>query len=77
MAEVTSSGSDVPTATMVRPISASLMPNVRAIMMAPSTTQRPPMTSPANPAMMRRIEAGMEYIFISCSSPSALLIPNE
>ena len=48
--EVASSGSEVPTATMVRPITASDMPKVRAIRVALSTRSRAPITSRTSPA---------------------------
>ena len=47
--DVTSSGSDVPSATMVRPINVWLHPNVNAIFDALSTTRLPPHTIPINP----------------------------
>ena len=43
--EVTSSGRDVPIATTVRPIRASLKPKNEAISLAPSTTKLEPMIS--------------------------------
>ena len=47
--DVTSSGREVPNATMVSPISASLSPNILAISLAPSTDISPPITIPASP----------------------------
>ena len=47
--DVTSSGSDVPTATIVRPISVSLTPNALAILLAPFTTACPPQITAAIP----------------------------
>ena len=49
--EVTSSGSDVPKATIVSPIMASLSPKTRAISLAPSTDKSPPIMIPTNPAI--------------------------
>ena len=50
--EVTSSGREVPIATTVRPISASLKPKNEAISLAPSTTKLEPMITPAIPMTM-------------------------
>ena len=47
---VASSGSDVPPATMVRPITASLTPNVWATLVAPSTKMFEPTTRQARPS---------------------------
>ena len=47
--DVTNSGRDVPHATIVRPISASLRPKNLAISFAPSTDKSPPKTMPASP----------------------------
>ena len=47
--EVTSSGSDVPKATIVRPIILSLMPNALAMAVAPSTARSLPNTIAAIP----------------------------
>ena len=47
--DVTSSGSEVPTATMVRPIKVSLSPKLFAIMEALSTTKLPPQIIAAKP----------------------------
>ena len=49
---VTSSGRDVPIATIVRPISVSLRPRDAAIAEALSTTVSPPNTTAARPKMM-------------------------
>ena len=48
--EVTSSGSDVPMATMVRPISVSDRPNMRATPVAPLTASCPPRMMHARPS---------------------------
>lgn len=50
--DVTSSGKDVPIATMVRPMSASLNPNVLAMKLAPSTTKSEPIMIPIIPIIM-------------------------
>ena len=50
--EVTSSGRDVPMATTVRPIRASLKPKNDASALAPSTTKSDPMITPAIPMIM-------------------------
>ena len=47
--DVTSSGNDVPIATIVSPTSFSLIPNEVAIEVAESTTICPPITIPATP----------------------------
>ena len=47
--DVASSGSDVPQATIVRPITASLTPNALAISDAPATKRSPPNISAASP----------------------------
>ena len=47
--DVTSSGSEVPMATMVRPIKVSLSPKLLAIMEALSTTKLPPQIIAAKP----------------------------
>ncbi len=47
---VASSGSDVPTATMVSPITASEMPNSRAMVVALSTRKPAPITRATSPA---------------------------
>ena len=50
--EVASSGSDVPNATTVRPIIASLTPNDCAILVALFTITSPPTTKPMRPPMI-------------------------
>ena len=47
--DVTNSGNDVPNATIVNPIIASLRPKNLAISFAPSTDKSPPQTIPAKP----------------------------
>ena len=47
--DVASSGSDVPAATIVKPIMASLTPSPDAIPDAPLTNRSPPIISPASP----------------------------
>ena len=47
--EVTSSGSDVPIATIVRPTKLALIPNDVAILVAEFTTKSPPNTIPTIP----------------------------
>ena len=50
--DVASSGSDVPIATIVRPIMVSLMPNSLAIFTALTTTNLPPATRKTNPTII-------------------------
>ena len=50
MTEVASSGSEVPMATTVRPITSSEMPSARARVTAPSTRKFEPLTSRTRPA---------------------------
>ena len=50
--EVTSSGREVPIATMVKPINVSLRPNAVAMAQALSTTRSPPKMIPARPMAM-------------------------
>ena len=54
--ELASSGSEVPTATMVRPISKSLTPRARAISTAPHTSARELATNRASPSTSHRID---------------------
>lgn len=49
MIEVTTSGSEVPAAMMVGPITCSLTPSAWAKLTAPSTSQREPSTSMPRP----------------------------
>lgn len=51
--EVTSSGSEVPTATIVKPTKVSLIPSARAISILLSTTRVPPNTMPASPPIVK------------------------
>ena len=51
--DVTSSGKEVPIATMVKPTSVSLIPRAIAIAEALSTTKSPPRTMPARPTRMK------------------------
>ena len=60
--DVTSSGRDVPIATIVRPTSFSLMFKDKAIAVAESTTKLPPITIPAIPTNILII---FERVFIS------------
>ena len=55
-AEVTSSGSEVPTATMVRPTSVSDMPNSLAMVTAAFTSSVPPPTMQASPASRKAVD---------------------
>ena len=50
--DVTISGSDVPTATMVKPIKSSERPNFSAIPTAASTVTLPPKITPAKPSII-------------------------
>ena len=56
--DVTSSGRDVPNATMVSPISLSVMPNLPAIYDAAFTVKLLPTTTSANPMIMNNISLG-------------------
>ena len=53
--DVTSSGSEVPSATIVSPINRSLLPNYRAIADAPLTAKSLPFTTSTPPITMKRI----------------------
>ncbi len=53
--DVATSGSDVPAATIVRPMMRSLTPSVRASVTAPSTSHCAPHTSNPSPASARRM----------------------
>ena len=50
--EVANSGSEVPPATNVSPMTDSLTPKLRAILPAPSTNHCPPKMSPASPPVI-------------------------
>ena len=65
---VTSSGSEVPTETIVSPTSVSDMPHVWAIHVALSTTRLPPRMMPATPTQIRATLLGTGMIFASSSS---------
>lgn len=54
--EVTSSGSDVPTATIVRPITRSGIPKSVAIVIDPSTNIFPHTKSPPSPRRIKPID---------------------
>ena len=65
-------GTEVPPATMVKPMVDSLTPNDEAIPLAPSTNHCPPNTNPAKPPTMKRtdFQIGISLIFSpSASSP--------
>lgn len=68
--EVANSGNDVPTATIVKPINASLTQSALANTTAPSTIHFPPITNPINPTTMRKVERGYESF--GTASASAL-----
>ena len=66
--DVTNSGSDVPTATIVRPTNVSVIPNAIASVLAESTTQSPPKAIPAAPPTILIILTGMDCsTFVSSS----------
>lgn len=65
MAEVASSGRDVPMATTVSPMTVSLIPNEEAMVTALSTIHFPPTMSPMNP---RRTK--IESFQVACDAPS-------
>ena len=69
-AEAASSGNDVPIATIVSPISASLTFQSLAIVIAPSTTSFPPTASPRQPSITRETAI---HVFIFGFSRSSLL----
>ena len=56
IAEVASSGSDVPRATTVTPITDSLMPHDCAIVTALLTISSPPKTKPVKPIAMSNMD---------------------
>ena len=66
--EVTSSGNEVPTATIVRPTNYSLIPASLAKEDAVVTTNSPPATIPAIPKIMKTI---FTHIFLGFSSFSS------
>ena len=70
--DVTSSGSDVPNATIVRPINRSLIPKNLAISVAPLTAKSLPITTITPPSTMKRrhFHTGISFTFSSsCSVP--------
>ena len=76
--EVASSGSDVPAATMVRPITASLTPSPAAMPEAPATKRSPPYISPARPPMIQSVDfhTGMA-VAVGLSTASLPVAPAE
>jgi len=74
---VTSSGRDVPIATIVRPMRDSERPNVCAMWIAPSTTQLLPNPSPRHPIATYIDALSMLCLLIPSvsSSPWTLAIP--
>src|SRR5690606_34926388 len=75
--EVTTSGSEVPAATMVNPITASLTPQAVAISTALCTSQRAPHTSNARPPITISIffQTGTGSLSISSTSSSVTSAP--
>ena len=69
---VASSGSDVPPATMVRPITASLTPSSDATAVAPSTKRLLPTMRHAKPSTKNDIAFHTGICFASASPPSAV-----
>ena len=67
VSEVTSSGSEVPIATIVKPTNFSLIPNAIAIAEALFTTKSPPKTIPAIPIRMKTILFGRLNVGVSTS----------
>ena len=67
---VTSSGRDVPTATIVNATNNSLIPSSIAILLALSTTNLPPATIPANPSTINN-KLKYHFLFFSSTSSSA------
>lgn len=65
--DVASSGSEVPTATIVTPITASLIPIPLAMPIAPFTNSCPPKIKAASPTMMKVIDFHRGRTFISVS----------
>ena len=58
MSEEASSGREVPTATMVRPMIKSLTPNPSAISTAPQTSRRELRINTSNPAISQKVPHG-------------------
>ena len=65
--EVTSSGREVPIATIVSPMKFSLTPKFLAIIQAWSTTCCPPKITKANPKTINRILVNRERVFVLSS----------
>lgn len=65
--DVASSGREVPPATSVSPITDSLTPRCRAMLLAPSTNHYPPKISPANPPRMKSTDFHIGRLLISSS----------
>lgn len=76
IAEVASSGSEVPTAIIVSPMILSLIPRVFAIHTAPLIIHSPQRTSPANPRIIQVIpfQRGMGTEVSCVSSSGACLM---
>ena len=70
--DVTSSGRDVPNATIVSPIKRSLMPQALAIVVAPFTTNWLPITTHTPPSTIKSRHFHTGYSFTGCSSPLSL-----
>ncbi len=66
--DVASSGRDVHTATIVKPITISDIPKDRAIATAPSTNIFPPKKRPQSPPIIKNAETEREYFLIPVSS---------
>ncbi len=71
MMDVANSGNDVPTATIVKPMTISDIPKDRAIVTAPSTNIFPPKKRPTRPPIMKIVERGRGYFLIPVSSLSS------
>ena len=67
VSEVTSSGKEVPIATMVKPTNVSLIPRAIAIAEALSTTKSPPRMIPISPIKIKIMLFGREYFGFSTS----------
>ena len=67
--EVTSSGREVPNATIVSPTRVSVIPKEMAIALALSTTRLPPITIAASPPMINTMLKNGLNTLISSSSP--------
>ena len=65
--DVTSSGKDVPIATIVKPTNVSLIPSAIAIAEALSTTKSPPIMIPARPMIINMILFGSVNLAASTS----------